>query len=823
MANNNIPIIKLKESDIISQSMNIINQNFDTIVNNYDIANFKWEQYSKKITDEIEKVKNYCKNSNIDIARSVDSLNTRIDNITDLNDIQTQINNAIMNANEELTGFISDLAGKQVANVMGGYVKTSTLDNKLKDYVASSAFDTYKSDAKNRMASSSLIVANSKFATIKDNGVDYLMNLDGTKSIYKNTEEYWNAIKDTIDPTGKGLEDEEIFNNFLQKCEETFRTVSTELANISTKVGPGSSQVDIIATVKNELGKTSSGDAKDITAAIFARATQYGSEIQLSANNIQLSAEKKLNLSTGTFTIDSQNLKLDENGDVRISGDLVAKTLATSNGKTRIDSNGILHAQGADIQGTITADKFVAESTKLISIPYQATETEKGYYEGNVTKRTSINSDEFVIETSGVLEDTFDGGHGTPIDVTGNKLYIKIVDKLVNNNDDIKDLSGQKVDYLYGVPVLCMMYNGVEYPLSPASWYKEPVISGNPTNMYFLYIEDTYSSVTSKGGSNFFFNPQNSYNSISLSPCKKYKFAYDLGGGDAEIYLPKLSTASLINEKNEGITTIDVSPSGLIKTSQSVGKITIDDDNISLFRPNLKTPLNIYQKFTDSNKMYFGDFSRIPYNGLDVDSGTPDAGYEDVNTVPCPDWFNDSIFAFLNDSGEGGFGDGDSNWGYEGGDLNSYNLNHAPQFTNPFNTGITGGICGSISSNILGYYRKYYEQGFESDDSNPNNGFAECTCEIYVYFLQPQNYTVSLDRTSGGTDTFYMTNMYIRIAFDKYESSTSKSSLINALKSGNIGNLETVGEKVHIEAYIDCSSQPGVIGYNSIALVYSNN
>ena len=44
MADKNIPIIPLKESDIISQSVNTINQNFKTIRDNYDIANFKWEQ-----------------------------------------------------------------------------------------------------------------------------------------------------------------------------------------------------------------------------------------------------------------------------------------------------------------------------------------------------------------------------------------------------------------------------------------------------------------------------------------------------------------------------------------------------------------------------------------------------------------------------------------------------------------------------------------------------------------------------------------------------------------------------------------------------------
>lgn len=325
MANKNIPIIRLKESDIISQSMNIINQNFDTIVNNYDISNFKWEQYSKKITDEIEKLKRHCDKSNIDIARSVDSLNTRIDNITDLNDIQTQINNAIMNANQELTGFISDLAGQQVANAMGGYVKTSTLDNKLKGYVASSAFETYKSDAKNRTAYSSLIVANSKFATIKDNGVDYLMNLDGTKSIYKNTEEYWNAIKDTVDQTGKGLEDEEIFNKFLQKCEETFRTVSTELANISMTVEDGVSATAIVNAVKGTPGAENDGD---IVAAIFmdANARTGQSSITLNANN---------------FKINSDNFKVNVDGDhkVVVKGELEATKL-TINGCNLADPNG---------------------------------------------------------------------------------------------------------------------------------------------------------------------------------------------------------------------------------------------------------------------------------------------------------------------------------------------------------------------------------------------------------------------------------------------------------------------------------------------------
>ena len=800
MADKNIPIIPLKESDIISQSVNTINQNFYTIRDNYDIANFKWEQYSKKITDEIEKLKRYCDKSNIDISRSVDSLNARIDNITDLNDIQTQINNAIMDANLDLTGFISDLAGQQVANAMGGYVKTSSLDNKLKGYVASSAFETYKSDAKSRTASSNLIVANSKFATIKADNGEYLMYSNGTKSSYKTIEEYWNAIKNTIDPTGKGLDDEEIFNNFIQKCEDTFRTVATELANISVNAGPGSAQVGIIATVKNELGNESSNDAKDITAAIFARANQYGSEIQLNADNINISTNHKLTLKSGTFEINSSNFTLNNNG----------LTLSGKDGNTSIDGDGILHAKGADIQGTITADKFESEKTYNYTVSVDGNN-----YSGAITKKTLMNSNEFCIESIGKFSPK--DGIGSDIDVTGNKLYIKMVNKLVNNNNDIKNASGETVNYLYGVPVLCMRYNGVEYSLSPASWFKEPVDSENPTNMYFLYVEDTYSKVTSEFDS-FFFNPKNRYDKITLTPCKKYKFAYDLEGiteENATGYLNILSNASLINSDKEGITTIDVSPSGLIKTSQSVGKIHIaEGEDLEKFKENIKPSCNIYQRFTDSGKEYFGDFSSLPYTIDDAgDTTTP------AYTVSSTPWFNYNIYTFLNNNKSFGTG----NWDYEG-DLGEYNLSSEPEIINPFNTGIPGGICGSMKYNITGYHRKRYINGFEdSTDTDPKNGFAECEYLIKIYYINSNSNTISLQRISGGNDTFYMTDMEVRISFGKYMSNvSSSSSLISEIKKGSI-NINKINTYVHIEADINLSSRPGVMGYDGISLVYRNN
>lgn len=784
MADKNIPIIPLKESDIISQSVNTINQNFKTIINNYDIANFKWEQYSKKITDEIEKLKRHCDKSNIDIARSVDSLNTRIDNITDLNDIQTQINNAIMNANLELTGFISDLAGQQVANAMGGYVKTSSLDNKLKGYVASSAFETYKSDAKNRTASSSLIVANSKFATIKYNNKDYLINNDDTGSIskYQTIEEYWKTVKDKY----PDLSDEKTLNDFIKDCETKFRTVSTELANISAKVGQGNAQVDIIAAVEGEGGE-------QIVGAIITKANKSGSSVSLNADKINLDANHKLTLNSGTFEINSSNFTLNNNG----------LTLSVNGGKTRIDANGILHAQGADIQGTITADRFESEKTDNYTVSVGEND-----YSGAITKKTLMNSNEFCIESIGKFSPK--DGIGSDIDVTGNKLYIKIMDKLPNANTDIKDADGNMVNYLYGVPVLCMMYNNVEYPLSPASWFM-PSSGNNPTDMYFIGGSDnnTYTSVSSSTPG--FYRPSQKNVRLTLSSCKKYVFAYSNPGNESS-YKNILLTAGLINGSNVGVTTYNVEPEGLIKTTQSVGKIPIaKGDDLEKFKKNIKPSCDIYQRFTDSGKEYFGDFLSLPYSIDDV-GNTKDH----VEIITKPGWFNSSIFTYIKNNLNTG------NWSYGEGIDSSQQSSEPDVYFNPFNENIKGGICGNIRYNIVGYYKQSYTKGFPTNTSSVN-GFADCEYVATIYFNKSENVFIWA-MVDGVSKKFYATDMSVRVSFGVYNTISASelpaSKLMNLLKSGTINDINT---DVHIEADINLSSQPGVMGYDGISLVYRNN
>ena len=76
----------------------------------------------------------------------------------------------------------------------------------------------------------------------------------------------------------------------------------------------------------------------------------------------------------------------------------------------------------------------------------------------------------------------------------------------------------------------------------------------------------------------------------------------------------------------------------------------------------------------------------------------------------------------------------------------------------------------------------------------------------------------------GVSKKFYATDMSVRVSFGVYNTISASelpaSKLMNLLKSGIINNID---DNVHIEADINLSSQPGVIGYDGISLVYRNN
>lgn len=788
-------IIKIQPSDLISDSMLKINHNFEIISNRDDVTESKLNQWIENIENQLDDIRNENGIISDGLLNNVHKLENKIDNITDLDAITKEVQNAINNATIDVEKLINEKADEVIPSKLGDYAKTSYVDESLKGYVASTAFDTYKSDSSKSMAQSSRIVANSKFLKLPNKdleGAECLVTTEGEITEFKSVEEYFKSLSDadksvilgdkTFDSDDEALEDPDVIAKLIGMCEKTFKTVVTEMSVISQNVGPGYAESSIISAVKGPNGKT-------IAASIFTKANNEGeSEIVLNADRINLDTNHKLTLNSGTFEINSSNFTLNDNGLV----------LSGRGGKTRIDANGILHAQGADIQGTITADRFESEKTDNYVISIDTKD-----YSGVITKKTLMNSNEFCIESIGKFSPN--DGVGSDIDVTGNKLYIKIMDKLPNANEDIKDASGETASYLYGVPVLCMMYNNVEYQLSPASWFI-PSSGDNPTDMYFIGGGDnnTYSYVkSSKTG---FYRPSQKNVHLSLSSCKKYVFAYSNPGNESS-YNNILFNAGLINGSNVGVTTYDVTPTGLIKTTQSVGKIPIAvGENLNKFKANIKPSCDIYQRFMDGSKIYFGDFSGLPYVDDVGDTTTPE------KRVPQPEWFNSNIFNYIKDNLNTG------NWSYGEG-IDSSQQSSEPQVDfNPFNVDITGGICGSISYNIVGYYKQSYVNGFQTNTSSVN-GFADCEYVATIYFNDLSKVTTSVI-VDGTPKNFYATSMNVRVSFGVYRDNTTESELIELLKSGDITNID---EDVHIEADIDLSSSAEVVGYDSISFVYNNN
>lgn len=201
--------------------------------------------------------------------------------------------------------------------------------------------------------------------------------------------------------------------------------VITELATISQHISDGIASTEII---------TSADDKK---AVFFAQAVAgVGSQIYMNANEVG---------------IESDFFKLDKNG----------LTLNTAGGNTSIDSNGILHANGAIINGSITAEKFEASETKLTTV----TDSNDVEFTGDLTRNTLIDGSQFLITATGELV------NGSSSKNITNSIYIEIVDEMDNDNDDIKE-GNSKAPKLYGVPQLRMRYNGETYALNPSMWKK---------------------------------------------------------------------------------------------------------------------------------------------------------------------------------------------------------------------------------------------------------------------------------------------------------------------------------------------------------------
>ena len=340
MAQRNTEIIKINGTDLISESIEKINTNFESLAEVTSIDKQKWQALMDETKKEIDRLKESNDKKEIVISGLIRDLNDKVDNVPTIDNIQQQVNNAIKNADRELSAVISTLAGQYVNNALGDYAKDADLEK------IQTSFESFSADAEKNIATASITAANSKFYTrYKTNDTSkkqqYLVYIDDDKnkegtSDYKDIYDYYEKNKVTIDPHNKGYGDSDVAKDLLSECEKKFKTTSTEMATIKQTVSDDIAKIDIIATVKKAVDpndKYNDGDdGKNITAAIFATASENGSEIKLTADNILIDSDNQLKLSTGTFIVNGDNFSVDDSGyltasNASISGEITATSL----------------------------------------------------------------------------------------------------------------------------------------------------------------------------------------------------------------------------------------------------------------------------------------------------------------------------------------------------------------------------------------------------------------------------------------------------------------------------------------------------------------
>ena len=387
-------ITKIQPSDLISDSMVKINRNFEIISNRDDVTESKLNQWAENIENKLADIRNENGIISNTILNNVQNLENKINNLTDLDGIIKEVQNAINNATIDVESLINDKAGEAISSKLGDYVKTSTLNERLDGYVASTAFDTYKSDSSKSLAQSSKIVANSKFLKLPNGDDECLVRLTGEITGFKSVEDYFKSLSasekaailgdKTFGSDDEALEDPDVIAKLIGVCEKTFKTVVSEMSIISQEVGPDNVENTIIATVNGgEKGK-------DITASIFTKANKDGSEIALNADNINIDSKHTLTVkSGGNISVQSGgNFKINSGGNISVQSG--GNFTINSKAKFQIESDNF----NIDSNGNVTVKGAIEATSLTITSGSSAETTLKSFIEGVGTEKHWGNATE---------------------------------------------------------------------------------------------------------------------------------------------------------------------------------------------------------------------------------------------------------------------------------------------------------------------------------------------------------------------------------------------------------------------------------------------
>lgn len=388
MAKNNA-IVELEGSDIISESMHKINDNFRILAEKEEQDTYKWDSYIKRINEELEKLKLTVDSRNIDISKIIESFGLRLDGMPTEDDIQAMVDNALRNTEGILSNTIQKLSNVYIDNYLTGYTKyVDEQFNNLETTISQTIINQISGD---KFAQVTIAAANNQFYTTKDGSElwlvfnedssynsdhnranhpgsnpnteahsdfndldDFLLDglqsdeitkilncfnslseeekgdyLPNGQSVWPNEDDY-DTVSDYKAACLKIISYDPAYKEFLSVCQKVFKTFAKEVATIVATVGDGYSETDIINKAFGEHGE-------EIIASITSWANTYGSGILLNADQIILDANHKLTLTsencsisaTDNITIDAPNFKVNVDGDggVEVRGKITATSL----------------------------------------------------------------------------------------------------------------------------------------------------------------------------------------------------------------------------------------------------------------------------------------------------------------------------------------------------------------------------------------------------------------------------------------------------------------------------------------------------------------
>ena len=335
-------ITRIQPSDLISDSMTKINRNFEIISNRDDVTESKLNQWTENIENKLADMRNENGIISSTILNNVQKLENKIDNLTNLDDITKEVENAINNATIDVEGLINDKADELIFSKLDDYVKTSTLNKRLEGYVKSTANFNIDSSGNVAVKATSLQIKKSEgsgdWVDISDEAklADFVKthqnNVSGGAGSTGGTDGSINADKILINkdhtltvPSGGKINVQSggtinvQSDGILRIASNLYISSSNGWINIGNEEKLEKFVKDHQNNVSGGAGDTGGTGSSINASSIFQQANE-DSSISLNADKILINTDHPLTIPSGG-RITSDNFSIYSNGNVDIKAE----------------------------------------------------------------------------------------------------------------------------------------------------------------------------------------------------------------------------------------------------------------------------------------------------------------------------------------------------------------------------------------------------------------------------------------------------------------------------------------------------------------------